>query len=385
MGTLICTKCSTENPADKKFCGECGAHLASGCPACGATNLPGQKYSGVCGTALPARPVSVPVSGSSASGSAPVAERRLVIGPLRRPRRVHAVRRGARRRGGARHPDPLLRPRLATSSPATAGRSRSSSATRSWPSGAPRPPRRTTPSEPSAPALDLVDAVRRLGPAIQARAGVLTGEAAVTIGADEPGHGRRRPRQHRRPPPVGRPAGSRPRRRGDACARPSRRSPSRRPATRRSRASTPRSPPGARSGSSPSAAVTAARTCPSRRSSAATRSSASSRTLFARDRPGSAATPRLDHGPGRHRQEPPRLGAREVHRRDDREPIYWHRGRSPAYGDGITFWALGEMVRRRAGLAETDDEATTRERIAATVAEHVPDRRTTGAGSSRPS
>jgi class 3 adenylate cyclase/tetratricopeptide (TPR) repeat protein len=55
------------------------------------------------------------------------------------------------------------------------------------------------------------------------------------------------------------------------------------------------------------------------------------------------------------------------------EPVYWHRGRSPAYGDGITFWALGEMVRRRAGLAEADDEARTRERIGATVAEHVPD------------
>jgi class 3 adenylate cyclase/tetratricopeptide (TPR) repeat protein len=54
------------------------------------------------------------------------------------------------------------------------------------------------------------------------------------------------------------------------------------------------------------------------------------------------------------------------------EPIWWHRGRSPSYGEGITFWALGEMVRRRAGLAETDDEATTRARIAATVAEQVP-------------
>jgi class 3 adenylate cyclase/tetratricopeptide (TPR) repeat protein len=55
------------------------------------------------------------------------------------------------------------------------------------------------------------------------------------------------------------------------------------------------------------------------------------------------------------------------------ETVYWHRGRSPAYGDGITFWALGEMVRRRAGLAETDDETTTRDRISATVAEFVPD------------
>jgi class 3 adenylate cyclase/tetratricopeptide (TPR) repeat protein len=54
------------------------------------------------------------------------------------------------------------------------------------------------------------------------------------------------------------------------------------------------------------------------------------------------------------------------------ETIYWHHGRSPASGEGISFWALGEMVRRRARLAETDDAPTTRERIAATVAEYVP-------------
>src|SRR5205823_6838744 len=55
------------------------------------------------------------------------------------------------------------------------------------------------------------------------------------------------------------------------------------------------------------------------------------------------------------------------------ETILWHQGRSPAYGEGITFWALGEMVRRRAQLFETDDEATTRARIAETLAEYVPD------------
>jgi tetratricopeptide (TPR) repeat protein len=54
------------------------------------------------------------------------------------------------------------------------------------------------------------------------------------------------------------------------------------------------------------------------------------------------------------------------------ETVYWHRGRSPSYGEGITFWALGEMVRRRAGLAESDDEATTRARIAETTAQYVP-------------
>ena len=55
------------------------------------------------------------------------------------------------------------------------------------------------------------------------------------------------------------------------------------------------------------------------------------------------------------------------------DTVFWHEGRCPAYGDGITFWALGEMVRARAGLLETDDEATTRRTLAETVAAHVPD------------
>jgi class 3 adenylate cyclase/tetratricopeptide (TPR) repeat protein len=59
------------------------------------------------------------------------------------------------------------------------------------------------------------------------------------------------------------------------------------------------------------------------------------------------------------------------------EPVYWHRGRSPAYGQGITFWSLGEMIRGRAGLAESDDDATTRARLDALVDEWLanhPDR-----------
>ena len=53
--------------------------------------------------------------------------------------------------------------------------------------------------------------------------------------------------------------------------------------------------------------------------------------------------------------------------------MWWHDGRSPAYGEGISFWALGEMVRGRCGLRETDDPTTTRSKVAATVAEHIPD------------
>ena len=55
------------------------------------------------------------------------------------------------------------------------------------------------------------------------------------------------------------------------------------------------------------------------------------------------------------------------------DTVWWHDGRSPAYGDGITFWALGEMIRGRAGLLESDDEATTREKLAAMLREHVAD------------
>ncbi len=55
------------------------------------------------------------------------------------------------------------------------------------------------------------------------------------------------------------------------------------------------------------------------------------------------------------------------------EDTWWHVGRCPAYGDGVAFWALGEMVRERVGLLETDDEATTRARVGEAVQEWIAD------------
>ena len=55
------------------------------------------------------------------------------------------------------------------------------------------------------------------------------------------------------------------------------------------------------------------------------------------------------------------------------DDTYWHEGRSPAQADGITFWALGEMIRRRAGLLEADDEPTTRARVGEMVHRWVGD------------
>jgi class 3 adenylate cyclase len=55
------------------------------------------------------------------------------------------------------------------------------------------------------------------------------------------------------------------------------------------------------------------------------------------------------------------------------ETVFWHEGRSPSYGDGIALWALGEMIRQRARIQETDDDVTTQARLAETLAANVPD------------
>ena len=44
-----CTKCGAENPAGKKFCGDCGAALTNLCPQCGAENPGRKKFCGECG------------------------------------------------------------------------------------------------------------------------------------------------------------------------------------------------------------------------------------------------------------------------------------------------------------------------------------------------
>jgi class 3 adenylate cyclase len=54
------------------------------------------------------------------------------------------------------------------------------------------------------------------------------------------------------------------------------------------------------------------------------------------------------------------------------EPIYYHRGRSPSYGEGVSFWALGEMIRQRGGITEGEDPGKARTKLRAMVAEFVP-------------
>ena len=55
------------------------------------------------------------------------------------------------------------------------------------------------------------------------------------------------------------------------------------------------------------------------------------------------------------------------------ELVRWRQGRSLPYGEGVSFWALGEMVKAQAGILETDDAARTEEKLRETVAALVSD------------
>jgi class 3 adenylate cyclase/tetratricopeptide (TPR) repeat protein len=59
---MRCAQCGTDSPAGMKFCGQCGATLASACPSCGAANPPAHRFCGHCG-----KPLDLPGSEASAA------------------------------------------------------------------------------------------------------------------------------------------------------------------------------------------------------------------------------------------------------------------------------------------------------------------------------
>jgi DNA-binding SARP family transcriptional activator/tetratricopeptide (TPR) repeat protein len=52
----------------------------------------------------------------------------------------------------------------------------------------------------------------------------------------------------------------------------------------------------------------------------------------------------------------------------------WLAGRCLPYGDGVTFWALGEIVKAAAGILESDDPETSAHKVAATLSTVLPRR-----------
>jgi class 3 adenylate cyclase/predicted ATPase len=66
----------------------------------------------------------------------------------------------------------------------------------------------------------------------------------------------------------------------------------------------------------------------------------------------------------------------ELFQRVDANPemfVIWRQGRSLPYGDGVTFWALAEMVKAQSGILETDAEADAERKLDAAVAALITD------------
>ena len=68
-----------------------------------------------------------------------------------------------------------------------------------------------------------------------------------------------------------------------------------------------------------------------------------------------------------HRQEPPRAGVRCASLDARPEMVTWRQGRCLPYGEGVTFWALGEILKAHAGILDSDDVATVEAKLEAVL------------------
>ena len=188
---MTCPACGAENKAGRKFCSRCGAALARACPACGAANDPEDSFCGECGSALAAEPASAAAKASPAIREQAAAERRLVsvlfadlVGftSLSESRDAEETRELL-----SRYFETCRR--LVSLYGGTVEKFIGDAVMAVW--GAPVATEDDAERAVRA-ALELVAAVQALGeevgsPELRARAGVLTGEAAVTLGAEGEG------------------------------------------------------------------------------------------------------------------------------------------------------------------------------------------------------
>ncbi|MGZ5213769.1 MAG: adenylate/guanylate cyclase domain-containing protein [Actinomycetota bacterium] len=367
---MICAICGTENEAARKFCKECGAPLALACPSCGAANSGDSKFCGECGSTLS----TTAASPTASTTVAPSTERRLVsvlfadlVGftTLSQHKDAEDVRELLTRyfdtaRATIERHGGLVEKFIGDAVMAVWG----------------TPIAHEDDAERAVrTALELVDGVEALGHEVgmdlRARAGVLTGEAAAMLGDTSQGMVT-----------------------GDLVNTASRLQSAAEPGT-----------------------VLVGEATYQAAGKAIAFAEVGSLTLKGKDEPVPAwrAVRILAQRGGAGRSEvlePPFVGRTEELRlmkellhatereRKARlvsvvgiggigksrlaweflkyvdgltEDVFWHQGRCPAYGDGITFWALGEMVRMRAGIAENDDRAGSRAKLSATVGGYVGD------------
>ncbi len=384
-----CAACGTDNRPGRKFCSSCGAGLPVTCPNCGAENEAGERFCGECGTSLggtgtPAggaaanRPVAITAEAASGAAPAPLApelERRVVSV-------LFADLVGSTAAAEGRDPEETrevlsryfaVAREIVDRYGGTIEKFIGDAVMALW--GAPVAHEDDAERAVRA-ALDLVDAVARIPVpdgrrALHLRAAVMTGETAVTLGARGEGM-------------VA----------GDLVNTAARLQGVAEPGTvlvgeqtqRAARASIcfePIETPQLRGKSLPVAAWRAE--CVMAGLHGSRRDETLEPPFTGRDAE-FALLKDLFHATSRERRlrivsitgqagiGKSRL-AWELEKYLDGlvETVLWHQGRSPAYGEGVTFWALGEMVRRRAGITEGDDESALRRKLRETLDRYVPD------------
>ena len=365
---MVCPSCATENKPGRKFCSRCGTPLAAACAVCGAANDPDDAFCGECGTTLTANEPRT-------MREAPAAERRLVsvlfadlVGftPLSEARDAEEVR------------DLLSRyfdvcRRMIELYGGTVEKFIGDAVMAVW--GAPAATEDDAERAVRA-ALDLVAAVSALGQDVgaeelRARAGVLTGEAAVTLGAEGQGM-------------VA----------GDLVNTASRVQSVAEPGSvfvgESTRRATEQTVVYEEAGSFELKGKEGLTPLwRAQRVVSGVRGSLKSHGLEApfvgRDRElrqikelfHASAEERRAHlvsvtgiaGIGKSRL------AWEFYKYFDgiAETVYWHRGRCLSYGEGVTYWALADMVRMRCRIAEDEDPAAGVRKLHATLEEHILD------------
>jgi class 3 adenylate cyclase/tetratricopeptide (TPR) repeat protein len=369
---VVCSECGTAQTGSRKFCGGCGARLHARCPSCGATSPAADRFCGDCGTALP----RLDAAGSAARGEGvPEATERRVVSVLfvdlvgftayaesrdaedvraMLSRYFEAAAEAVARHGGMVEKfigDAVM----AVWGTPVAHEDDAERAVRS--------------------ALDIVDRVAALGASIgeplQARAGVATGEAVASLDAIDQGL-------------VA----------GDLVNT----------AARLQSAADPGCVlVGERAYRSSADAIEYAAAGPLKLKGKAAEV-AVWRALRVTAEPGGGHRGTAPVTPFVGREEDLRHVTELLHAtgRDQRsrlvhvtgvagvgksrlvrellthvdgltEPIPWYQGRCPSYGDGISFWAVAEMVRARAGIADTDQEEESRDKLGTCLLELVPE------------
>ena len=364
---MTCPSCGTENEAGKRFCTECGTALALACSSCGAGLAGDEKFCGECGT--PLEPTAARAAAAPAA-SAPTSERRLVsvlfadlVGftTLSESRDSEDVRELL-----SRYFDTSRR--LIELYGGTVEKFIGDAVMAVW--GTPVAQEDDAERAVRA-ALDLMAAVPELDPALKARAGVLTGEAAVTLGAEGQGM-------------VA----------GDLVNTASRIQSAAEPGSvlageitkRASEAAIAYESAGEHALRGKAEQVPlwrALRVVASRGGEG--RSVGLEAPFVGRD-PEFRLVKDLFHATNDDRRArlvsvvgvagigKSRLSWEfEKYMDGLAQTVWWHRGRCLAYGDGVAYWALAEMVRGRIGALEDDDPTTAATKLRETVAGHFED------------